>query len=111
MENRNSEARQLTSTAYPLSGVQVVIETLVKRIIIETRDGMQAAIGVQLINDRIHLASKEVIVSAGGYRSPQLLTLSGIGPVTELVKHGITQTLDAPCVDENLHDQMAVSRW
>lgn len=81
-----------------------------KPIIIETRDDMQA-MGVQLTDDHVYLASKEVMLSAGAYRTPQLLTLSGIGPAKELAKHGITQTLDAPCVGENLHDHMAVSQW
>ena len=46
----------------------------------------------------------EVIVSAGAFKSPQLLMLSGIGPGAALREHGIEVRVDAPGVGENLHD-------
>lgn len=36
-------------------------------------------------------AAKEVILSAGSARSPQILLLSGIGPKDELEKHGVRE--------------------
>lgn len=111
VENRNNGARQLASTIYPLAGVQVMTQKMVNRIFVQTREGIQVATGVQVTDDRIHLAREEVILSAGAYRTPQLLMLSGIGPGKELAKHGIKQTLDAPFVGQNLHDHMAVSQW
>ena len=50
------------------------------------------------------LASREVIVCAGAVNSPQLLMLSGIGPVDHLREHGIEVVLDLPGVGENLQD-------
>lgn len=51
-------------------------------------------------------AKKEVIVSAGAINSPQLLLLSGVGPKTELDKHGIALVHELPGVGENLQDHI-----
>jgi choline dehydrogenase len=53
-------------------------------------------------------ASREVILSAGAFNSPQLLKLSGIGPVQELSRHGIRTIVDLPGVGENLQDRYEV---
>lgn len=49
-------------------------------------------------------ADREVILSAGALQSPQLLQLSGIGPVELLRRHGIAVVADLPGVGENLQD-------
>ena len=53
-------------------------------------------------------ASKEVIVSAGAFNTPQLLMLSGIGEKAELEKHGIAVKVDLPGVGKNLQDRYEV---
>jgi len=93
-----------------LNGVRVMTETLVNRVIIEKRDRSQVAIGVELANGEILSAKKEVIISAGAYRTPQVLLLSGIGPAEELRKHGIEQVVNLPEVGSNLHDHMGVGQ-
>ncbi|KAF4634925.1 hypothetical protein G7Y89_g3182 [Cudoniella acicularis] len=49
-------------------------------------------------------ASREVIISAGAYNSPQLLKLSGIGPKAELDQFNIPVVVDLPGVGTNLQD-------
>ena len=49
-------------------------------------------------------ATKELILSAGAFGSPQQLLLSGIGPKSKLLQHGISQVHDLPGVGENLQD-------
>jgi len=49
-------------------------------------------------------ATKEVIVSAGTLRSPQILQLSGIGPADELKRLGIPVVKNLPGVGKNLRD-------
>jgi choline dehydrogenase-like flavoprotein len=53
-------------------------------------------------------ASREVLLCAGAFQSPQILMLSGIGPAAELQKHGIAVVHDLPGVGENLHDHIDV---
>jgi choline dehydrogenase-like flavoprotein len=53
-------------------------------------------------------ASREVVVSAGTYQSPQILMLSGIGPAEELEFGGIPAVADLP-VGRGLQDH--ISTW
>jgi choline dehydrogenase-like flavoprotein len=109
-ENRRNGERQLASDACPLVGVKVMSETLVKRVIIEQVDGRKVATGVELANGEVITATKEIIISAGAYRTPQVLMLSGIGPSDELKKHGIKQIVDSSDVGKNLHDHLGVGQ-
>lgn len=49
-------------------------------------------------------ATKEVIIAAGAFNTPQLLKLSGIGPREELAKYDIPVISDLPGVGTNLQD-------
>lgn len=49
-------------------------------------------------------ASKEIILSAGSFQTPQLLELSGIGQKQLLQSFGIECLIDLPGVGENLQD-------
>jgi choline dehydrogenase-like flavoprotein len=111
VENWRDGKRQCASQAYDLSGVQVMTNTLVHRVVIEDRDGNKTAIGVQLADGRTVHTTKEVIVSAGAYRTPQVLMLSGIGPSTELAKFGIPLVLDNSEVGQNFFDHLDCFMW
>ncbi|PPJ56084.1 hypothetical protein CBER1_02093 [Cercospora berteroae] len=54
-------------------------------------------------------ATREVIVSAGAFNTPQLLKLSGIGPRAELESYGIDVKVDLPGVGKNLQDRYEVA--
>ncbi|KAJ0426706.1 hypothetical protein BJY00DRAFT_306703 [Aspergillus carlsbadensis] len=49
-------------------------------------------------------ARNEVIVSAGAFKTPQLLMVSGIGPASSLERHNIPIVADLPGVGQNLQD-------
>ena len=51
-------------------------------------------------------ATREVILSAGAFGSPQLLLLSGIGRPGELTRHGIAVRHEQPGVGLNLQDHL-----
>lgn len=54
-------------------------------------------------------ASKEVILSAGSFQSPQLMMLSGIGDADYLKSFGISAIVDLPGVGKNLSDHLFVN--
>jgi choline dehydrogenase len=58
---------------------------------------------------RVAYARREVILSAGSFNTPQLLMLSGIGPLDELQKHGIPARVPLPGVGRNLQDRYEVA--
>lgn len=90
--------------------VTIKTNTLVDKIVIETRDGALQATGVEVVAEdetrSVLKARKEVIISAGAYASPAILLRSGIGPKEEIVKHGIPSLIDLPGVGKNLLDHL-----
>ena len=89
-------------------------------------DGDQRAIGVEYLEgERLYRAdrdarpdppartetvraTREVVLAAGAFNTPQLLKLSGIGARAELEKHDIEVRVDLPGVGENLQDRYEV---
>ena len=53
-------------------------------------------------------ATREVVLAAGAFNTPQLLMLSGIGPRPELVRHGIEPRVPLAGVGRNLQDRYEV---
>ena len=79
----------------------------VQRILLEGR----RAVGIVVLEDgrpREIRAAREVVLSCGSLKSPQLLMLSGIGPVEELRRHGIPVVYELPGVGRNLQDHFYV---
>jgi choline dehydrogenase-like flavoprotein len=99
--------RQRASQVYDLTGVTVICNKIVQRIVISSASGKMIASGVELLGGHIIFAAREVIVSCGAYRTPQLLMLSGIGNSKDLERHDIPLAVDAPEVGQNLHDHLA----
>ncbi|KAI0543189.1 GMC oxidoreductase [Xylaria digitata] len=102
-ENRSKGARQIAPSVYPLDGVTIKSSTLVRSVkLVDSR-----AVGV-ILDDGTEILSKEVILSAGAYRTPQVLLLSGIGPKETLEKHGIEVKVENPEVGSNYNDHVMV---
>jgi choline dehydrogenase-like flavoprotein len=99
VENWHEASRQHAAICYKLDGVHIITDTVVQRVLFEGNK----ATGVELTDGQHLTASKEIIISCGALRTPQLLMLSGIGPKSELSKHNITQIADLP-VGQHLHD-------
>lgn len=54
-------------------------------------------------------ASKEIILSAGAFGSPQILLNSGVGPAAELKEVGVSPLIDLPQVGKNLQDHLTLT--
>ncbi|KAL1857305.1 hypothetical protein Plec18170_003424 [Paecilomyces lecythidis] len=117
IENRVNGVRHIASSAYGLNNIDVLTETLVKRVLVTDKDGLKIATAVELAGNqgdashRIITARREIIVSAGAYRSPQILMLSGLGPQKDLQEHGIETVLDLPDVGRHFQDHCCVNQW
>jgi len=73
---------------------------------------VQRAVGVTVASRegvKSLTARREVVLCAGAVGSPHLLKLSGVGPASELKKHGIETLADNPNVGANLQDHPLVS--
>jgi choline dehydrogenase len=104
---RASTARAYLRPAKGRSNLKVETSALAQRIVFEGR----RADAVEYRRDgalRTARARKEILVAGGAYNSPQLLQLSGVGPVELLRQHGIAVVLDAPGVGRDLQDHLQV---
>ena len=106
-ENWRDGKRQPAGKAYGLANVDVVTNAVVRRVILKDK----VAVGAELADGRTFSANREVIVSCGAIRTPQILMLSGIGPTDELSKHGIKQLVDSPEVGRNFHDHCCLAMF
>ena len=98
----SSETSYLRRAISKNSQIQVYKSTLVKQILFDSK---KVATGVLVDTAGVKyclLAIKEVILSAGVHRSPQLLMVSGIGPQETLHGLEISVLVDAPGVGQNM---------
>ncbi len=87
--------------------LQVMTRAFVTRIIFEQQRAV--AVEVDLSGQKGQkIYGGEVILCGGAFNSPQLLQLSGVGPVTELEALNIPVIKDLPGVGKNLQDHLEV---
>jgi choline dehydrogenase len=98
---RASSARAMLRPAMSRPNLRVVTGARALRILF---DGKRAT-AVETTAG-IFRAAREIVVSCGALETPQLLMLSGIGPVAELSKHGIGIVADSPEIGRNLQDHL-----
>ena len=108
---RYSAAKAYLTPNLARPNLTVITSAHTMRILTEDNSGVKRAVGVEYRqgNEIKQIkASREVLLCAGAFQSPQILMLSGIGPAAELQKHGINVVHDLPGVGENLHDHIDV---
>ncbi len=115
---RFSAAKAYLTPNLGRKNLQVMTGVHVMRIVVqESADGavssQRRATGVELMQGGVKRelqARREVLLCAGALQSPQVLMLSGIGPLAHLRQHGITLVHDLPGVGQNLHDHADVTQ-
>ena len=108
--NAGPGRRMSAATSYlePISkrrNLMVIPHAQVVKILIENN----SANGVEFFwkgKFRQLFAGKEVVLSSGAIKTPQLLMLSGIGPENELEKFGIKVKLNSPKVGKTLQNHV-----
>ncbi|CZR52716.1 related to alcohol oxidase [Phialocephala subalpina] len=108
VENLNDGVRKVVCTVYTLFGVEVMTNTLVASIVLDTDETRTVAKGVRLADGRVITGTEELILPAGAIATPQILLLSGTGAKEDLAIHGIEQIGNLPEVGENLHGHIRV---
>ncbi len=105
-EGRRSNMAQ--AYLYPVidrPNITVLTGTRVTGLVIE--GGRVVGVKAQRGEGEITLrAAREVVLSMGAIRTPQVLMLSGIGDRDHLAEHGIAPVLHAPEVGANFHDHI-----
>jgi choline dehydrogenase len=86
--------------------LQVITGALAHRVLLEGK----RAVGVtyECRGRLVDARAGEVILSGGAINSPQLLMLSGVGPVDELTRHGIAIAHELEGVGRNLQDHLDI---
>lgn len=85
----------------------VLTDTLVSGLMFDGSRCTGAVLGGPGAVRRVR-ARREVILTAGAIRSPQLLELSGVGRPEVLAAIGVPMRLELPGVGENYHDHYAL---
>lgn len=104
-EHRESSETAFLASDFLPSSLKVYQKTLAKRILFndnKTATGIEVKDGFGISKKLI--ASKEVILSAGAFQSPQVLMVSGIGPAETLKEHKIPVISDLSGVGQNMWD-------
>jgi choline dehydrogenase len=102
---RCSAAKAYLSPVLHRDNLTVLTNTLTHRVTLV--DGQATGVVVSTKgHDRVIKATREVLLSAGAFGSPQLLQLSGIGDAEALAVHGISPQVELPGVGKNLQDHI-----
>ena len=102
---RHSMARAFLYPVLAQENVTVLVNTQVNRVILEHG----RAVGVECVRNgktQTFRTHREIILSTGGFNTPKLLMLSGIGPKAELRAFNIPVHVDSPNVGENVQDHV-----
>jgi choline dehydrogenase len=104
-QHRSSSQASFLDHAMRTTSIKVYIHALARQILF-TDDKIANGVLVQSGSKNYTLtATKEVILSAGAFQSPQILMVSGVGPKETLQQYGIPIVADLPGVGQNLQDQ------
>ncbi|KAJ5290902.1 glucose-methanol-choline (gmc) oxidoreductase [Penicillium angulare] len=109
---RSGAASEYGTVAAARPNVTIVTEATVQRILFESYAQGQVATGAEIVhNNELHVvhATKEIIMAAGGYHTPKILELSGIGSQDKLDEFNIPVIIDLPGVGENYQSHPMVT--
>jgi choline dehydrogenase len=104
-QHRDSSQTSFLDHAMRTTSIKVYAHTLAHQILFTTNKTANGVLVQSGTKNYTLSATREVILSAGAFQSPQLLMLSGIGPLETLHQHNIPVLSNLPGVGQNLQDQ------
>ncbi|XP_055934155.1 glucose dehydrogenase [FAD, quinone]-like isoform X1 [Argiope bruennichi] len=102
---RCSTAKAYLAPSENRTNLDIVARAMVTKILLENKRAIGVEVDFGGLRHRV-TANREVILSAGAINTPQLLMLSGIGPMNELDRLQIPLVADLP-VGKNLQEHPA----
>ena len=116
--NPVDQSRSSSQTSFQVAALEsgrqnlkIFTHTLAKQVLFDqnkTATGVVVKSGPSPV-EYVLSAKEEVILSAGAFQSPQLLMVSGIGPLAQLTAHNICVIADRPGVGQNMWDHVVLS--
>lgn len=106
---RLNTAKAFLRTIMRRGNLDIMTGSQVTRLIIQQIAQGNVCTGVEFVGGGREWTadvSRETILAAGTFGSPQILQRSGVGPSALLTQHGITLIQDLPGVGENLQDHL-----
>lgn len=106
---RHTTYHSYLKPAFGRDNLKILLGARVHRIVFNNKKN---AIGVVVTDENFKIepqiikTSREIILSAGAFHSPQLLKLSGVGPSNELKRFKIKVAHSSPSVGRNLYDHL-----
>jgi choline dehydrogenase len=102
---RHNMARAFLYPVLAQDNVTLLVNTQVNRVVIKG----DRAVGIECVIDRkvttINV-DREIVLSAGGFNTPKILMLSGIGEESELKTVGIKALVNSPDVGKHVQDHI-----
>jgi choline dehydrogenase len=107
-ESRDSSQTSFLNSAASegLTNLKVFSLSMAKKILFDESNTVTGVVVESNLISYTIKATKEVIVSAGSFHSPQLLMVSGVGPSEQLEKFNIPVLADRPGVGQNMQDHI-----
>ncbi|KAK5648469.1 hypothetical protein RI129_003361 [Pyrocoelia pectoralis] len=107
--SRLSTAKAYLRPARNRQNLHIMVNSTATKLLFTSNNREKRISGVEFVyNNKLFRVRvrREAILSAGAVNSPQLLLLSGIGPISELEKVRIKQVHELPGVGHNLHNHV-----
>ncbi|KAK5947173.1 hypothetical protein PMZ80_001320 [Knufia obscura] len=109
--NADSQERETSQTSFLAQAIRqtdikVYKQSLAKQIIFDSSKTATGVLIDTMGQEYTLTATKEVVLSAGVFQSPQLLMVSGVGPRATLEQFNIPVLSDLPGVGQNMWDHI-----
>ena len=102
---RASASKYYLDPAKKRKNLNIFTETYAERILFDGKKAVGVEVKIKKKLEKI-TANKEIILSGGSINSPQLLMLSGVGPLNHLKDKGINVVHALEGVGQNLQDHL-----